>query len=103
MFEISRRDLVLSAAGAYAAFGFTKPIAFIGAAHAQQAADQPFRKHKIGEIEVISLIDGMFDVPHMESFIKNASVEQTKAALRAAGLSDAYVPIPFTAMALRSG
>jgi hypothetical protein len=37
MFEISRRDLVLSATCAYAAFGLTKPMAFIGAAEAQQA------------------------------------------------------------------
>jgi hypothetical protein len=35
MFEISRRDLVLGAASAYAVFGLTKPIAFIGAAQAQ--------------------------------------------------------------------
>ena len=39
MFETSRRDLVLGAAGAYAAFGLAKPIAFIGAAQAQQAPD----------------------------------------------------------------
>ena len=32
MFQISRRNLVLGAAGAYAAFGLSKPIAFIGAA-----------------------------------------------------------------------
>jgi hypothetical protein len=45
MFEISRRDLVLSAAGAYAAFGLAKPIAFIGAAEAQTApADAAFKK-----------------------------------------------------------
>ena len=37
MFEISRRDLVLGAAGAYAAFGLTKPIAFISAAEAQSS------------------------------------------------------------------
>ncbi len=37
MFEISRRDLVLGAAGAYAVFGLTKPIAFIGAAQAQSS------------------------------------------------------------------
>lgn len=35
MFEISRRDLVLSAAGAFAAFGLNGPIAYIGAAQAQ--------------------------------------------------------------------
>lgn len=101
MREISRRDLVLSAAGSYVAFGLTKPVVFIGAAHAQQPVSAPFRKHKIGDMEIISLLDGSIEVPHREGFIKNANVDQTKAALRAAGLSDAHVPIPFTAVAVK--
>jgi glyoxylase-like metal-dependent hydrolase (beta-lactamase superfamily II) len=101
MFEISRRDLVLGAAGAYAAFGLNKAVAFIDAAHAQQPATQPFHKHKVGDIEVISLVDGFVPVPHREGWIKNANVEQTKAALRAAGLSESHVPVPFTVTAIK--
>jgi hypothetical protein len=59
MFDISRRDLVLGAAGACAAFGLDKPITFVDAAYAQQFVTQPFRKYKVGDIEVFSLIDGM--------------------------------------------
>ena len=103
MFETSRRDLVLGAAGAYAAFGLAKPIAFIGAAQAQQAPAQGFRKYKIGDIEVISLYDGMWEKAHDENFIKGANVEQTKAALKAGGLTDAHVPIPFTVIAINTG
>lgn len=103
MFGISRRDIVLSAAGAYAAFGLTKPIAFVGAAHAQQNSEQPFGRHKVGDMEITCLIDGMIRVPHREGFIRNATVEQTKAALRASGLSDDSVPVPFTAMAVKIG
>jgi glyoxylase-like metal-dependent hydrolase (beta-lactamase superfamily II) len=102
MFQISRRDLVLGAAGAYAAFGLTKPIAFIGAAEAQQAPAQGFRKYKVGDIEVISLYDGLWEKPHDENFIKGANVEETKAALRAAGLTDAHVPVPFTILAVKT-
>jgi len=102
MFEVSRRDLVLSAAGAYAAFGLDKAVAFIGAAHAQQDG-APFRRHKIGDLEVISLLDGAVGVPPREGFIKNATVEDTKTALRAAGLSDERIPIPFTATVLKLG
>ena len=102
MFEISRRDLVLGAAGAYAVFGLTKPIAFIGAAQAQAPA-QSFRKYKVGDIEVISLSDGLWEKPHDENFIKGANVEQTKAALKAGGLTDAHVPVPFTTLAVRTG
>ena len=86
MFEISRRDLVLGATGAYAAFGLDKPVAFVGAANAQQPVAQPFRKYKVGDIEVFTLIDGAREVPLRDGMIKNATVEQIKAALRAAGL-----------------
>jgi glyoxylase-like metal-dependent hydrolase (beta-lactamase superfamily II) len=102
MFEISRRDLVLGAAGAYAAFGLTKPIAFIGAAEAQSQA-QNFRKYKVGDIEVISLDDGVWEKPHDENFIKGVNVEQTKTALTAGGLTDTHVPIPFTVIAVNTG
>jgi glyoxylase-like metal-dependent hydrolase (beta-lactamase superfamily II) len=103
MFHISRRDVVFSAAAAYAAFGLTKPIAFIGAAEAQQAPATGFRKYKVGNIEVISLADGIWEKPHDENFIKGANVEETKAALKAGGLTDAFVPVPFTILAVRTG
>jgi glyoxylase-like metal-dependent hydrolase (beta-lactamase superfamily II) len=102
MFEISRRDLVLSAAGAYAAFGLSRPVAFIGAAQAQQA-DRSFSKHKVGDIEVTSLIDGGVEPPVAEGWIRNATAEQIKEALRAGGHSDARIPVPFTAMAAKIG
>jgi glyoxylase-like metal-dependent hydrolase (beta-lactamase superfamily II) len=101
MFRISRRDLVLSAAGAYTAFGLTKSIAFIGAAQAQPAPKQGFFKFKVGEMEVTSLSDGISEAAHREGWIRNATVAQTKGALRAAGLSDAFVPIPFTVLAVK--
>ncbi len=104
MFRISRRDLVLGAAGAYAAFGLSKPIAFIGAAEAQQTPPGPsFKKYKVGDIEVISLYDGVWEKAHDEAFIKGANVDQTKAALKAGGLTDAFVPIPFTVLAVKTG
>jgi glyoxylase-like metal-dependent hydrolase (beta-lactamase superfamily II) len=103
MFEIARRDLVLGAAGAFAAFGLAKPIAFIGAATAQTAPGQGFRKYKIGDVEVISLSDGVWEKPHDENFIKGVSVEQTKAALKTARTTDEFVPIPFTILAVRTG
>ncbi|MCG2671740.1 hypothetical protein ACFPFP_32945 [Bradyrhizobium sp. GCM10023182] len=46
MFDISRRDLTLGAAGACAAFGLDKPITFVDAAYAQQSVTQPFRKYR---------------------------------------------------------
>src|ERR1044072_5655388 len=95
MFEVSRRDLVLSAAGAYAAFGLSRPVAFIGAAQAQQA-DQIFSKHKVGDIVVTSLIDGGVEPTVAEGWIRNATVEQIKGALRTGGHPDARIPVRFT-------
>jgi glyoxylase-like metal-dependent hydrolase (beta-lactamase superfamily II) len=104
MFQVSRRDLVLGASGAYAVFGLSKPIAFIGAAEAQQTPPGPgFKKYKVGDIEVFSLYDGLWEKPHDENFIKGANVEQTKAALKTGGLTDAYVSIPFTVLAIKTG
>jgi len=103
MFEISRRDLIVGAAGAYAAFGLDRPLAFIGAAQAQTTPATPgFKSTKVGDLEVISLYDGVWEKPHDENFIKGANVEQTKAALKAGGLTDAFVPIPFTTLAVKS-
>lgn len=101
MFEISRRDLILGVAGAYAAFGLEKPVAFVGAASAQQSPAQPFRKYNIGDIEVFSLIDGMRDVPFREGAVKNVGTEQLKSALRAAGLPDNQTPLRYMVMALK--
>src|SRR5690349_1819792 len=104
MFQVSRRDLVLGAAGASVAFGLTKPIAFIDAAMAQQTPPGPgFRKYKVGDIEVFSLYDGVWEKAHDEAFIKGANVEQTKAELKAGGLTDAFVPVPFTTLAVKTG
>lgn len=103
MFHISRRDLVVGAAGAYAAFGLDKPLAFIGAAQAQTVPAGPgFKKYQVGDIEVFSLYDGVWEKPHDESFIKGATVDQTKAELKAGGLTDAFVPIPFTVQAVKT-
>ena len=98
---ISRRDIVAGAASVCAAFGVDRPLAFIDAAVAE-GSDAPFRKHQLGEYEVYSLVDGMFNVPLREGFIRNANVEQIKTALREDGLPDANVPIPFTAMAIKT-
>jgi glyoxylase-like metal-dependent hydrolase (beta-lactamase superfamily II) len=102
MFEISRRDLVLGTAGAYAAFGLSKSLCFIGAAEAQTSSEN-VKKYKVGDIEVTSLYDGVWEKPHDENFIKGANVEQTKAALKAGGLTEAHVPIPFTVLAVNTG
>jgi glyoxylase-like metal-dependent hydrolase (beta-lactamase superfamily II) len=108
MQSISKRQFVISAAAAGAAFGLDGPLAFVQPADAQAGkgmtpfgssqalVDKGFAKFKVGDVEVTQLFDGVWEKPHDAGFVKNASIDETKAALKAAGLVDAHVPIPFT-------
>jgi glyoxylase-like metal-dependent hydrolase (beta-lactamase superfamily II) len=97
MFRISRRDVVLSAVGAAAAFGLDKPLIFIGAAQAQTAPDagKGFKGYTVGDIAMTSLWDGQAERKIDATYIKNASVDDVKATLTAAGLSPDAVQNPF--------
>lgn len=107
MQSISRRGFVISAATAGAVFGLNKPLEFIGSAFAQAPnaaqAEKGFVKFKIGDVQVTQIYDGVWEKPHDASFIKNASVEDTKAALKSAGQSDEFVPITFTITVVEVG
>ncbi len=113
MQDITRRSFVISAAAAGAALGLDGPLEiFSSAAHAQGSnpigapqalVDQGYAKFKVGAIEVIQVYDGHWEKAHDPGFIRNASLDDTKAALTKAGLTDAFVPIPFTVTAVRIG
>ena len=108
MQSISKRQFVISTAAAGAAFGLDGPLAFIQPAGAQAAKgmgpmgspqaliDKGFARFKVVSIEVTQLYDGTWEKAHDPAFIKNASVDETKAALKTASMTDAHVPIPFT-------
>src|SRR4051794_13972532 len=100
MFEILRRDLILGAAGAYAAFGLERPVAFVGAANAQPDT-KPFRKYHVGDAEIFSLVDGTPNRPLSGSMVRNTTEETFKSALRVAGLADDRVPLTFNVMAVK--
>ena len=100
MFEVSRRDLVLAGVGASLVFGLRGPVAFIGAAQAQRAADS--LKYKVGDIEVFSLHDGGAE-RGVEGYVKNAPPDDVKKALVAAGVGPDKFTNTFTPTAIRSG
>ncbi len=102
MQSISRRGFVISAATAGAAFGLDGPLEFVGQAFGQAATGPEVVKFKVGNVEVIQLYDGVWEKAHDEKFIRNANLDQTKAALKAGGLTDAHVPITFTVTAVRT-
>jgi glyoxylase-like metal-dependent hydrolase (beta-lactamase superfamily II) len=102
MQSISRRAFVISAATAGAAFGLDRPLEFVGRAFAQATGPEVV-KFTVGDIEVIQMYDGVWQKAHDPGFVKNASVDDVKAALRAGGETDAHVPITFTVTAVRIG
>jgi len=103
MYEMTRREMIISSAAAAAVLGLSGRVAFIGTAHAQKAVEQGFYRHKVGDIEVTALYDGVWEKGHDPGFIKGATVDETKAALAAAGLPTEFVPIPFTPSVVKTG
>ena len=105
MFEISRRDLVVSAATAAVAIGLPKRFAFLGASSAQAKvmAEQGFFKWKVGDVDMTALHDGEWVKAHDEAFIKGANVEDTKKALADGGQPNDAVHIPFNIMVASIG
>ena len=105
MFTMSRRGILASAAVA-AAFGLHgKKLALVGPAHAEAPLEPAngVYKYKVGSIEVTAVYDGIWRKPHDPTFIKNASVEDTKEALAKAGLTTEFMPIPLTVVVLKIG
>ncbi len=103
MYEITRREFIISSAAAAAVLGLNGRLAFIGTALAQESMEQGFYRYKVGAIEVTAIYDGVWEKAHDPGFIKNATVEETKAALAAAGLTTEFVPIPFTPSVVKTG
>jgi glyoxylase-like metal-dependent hydrolase (beta-lactamase superfamily II) len=104
MLDMTRRT-VLSAAAAGAAFGLAGKLEFIPAAYAATPLEPAVGhyKYKIGSVEVTAIYDGIWRKPHDPTFIKNASIEDTKEALAKAGLTTDFMPIPLTVVVLKIG
>jgi glyoxylase-like metal-dependent hydrolase (beta-lactamase superfamily II) len=104
MSELSRRSVVVGAAAASAAFGLDGPLEFLPSAHAKQpTVAKPFHTFKVGDIEVTTIYDGFNKRPLDAGFIKNASVDDAKAALKKAGQDEDAVYIPFTVTIVKAG
>src|SRR6185503_11187685 len=103
MLDLSRRDFVVST-GLAAALGLNARLV-VSPAFAQKTPDpaKPFVTYKVGAADVTALYDGIWEKPHDPAFIANASVDDVKAAMVAAGLPADFVSIPFTVVVVRNG
>jgi glyoxylase-like metal-dependent hydrolase (beta-lactamase superfamily II) len=104
MLNLSRRGVLVSAAMA-AAFGLPNPLALVTDAHAETPVEptKGFYKYKVGSIEATAVYDGIWRKPHDPTFIKDVTVDETKAALARAGLTADFMPIPLTVLVLKIG
>lgn len=102
MFNMTRR-MVLGSAAAAAAFGIAGKLEFAPAAIAETPVEPlvGFYKYKVGSLEVTAIYDGIWRKPHDPAFIKDVSVDETKAALAKAGLTTEFMPIPLTVVVLQ--
>ncbi|WP_457150304.1 MBL fold metallo-hydrolase [Mesorhizobium sp. P5_C1] len=102
MSSMTRRTLLGSAAAA-AAFGLAGKLEFTRPAFAETPVEPTvgFYKYKVGDIEITAIYDGIWRKPHDPAFIKDVSVDDTKAALAKAGLTTDFMPIPLTVVVLK--
>ncbi|MGX5804056.1 MBL fold metallo-hydrolase [Bradyrhizobium sp. Arg314] len=102
MFNMTRR-MVLGSAAAAAAFGIAGKLEFAPSAYAETPVEPlvGFYKYKVGSLEVTAVYDGIWRKPHDPAFIKDVSVDDTKAALAKAGLTTEFMPIPLTVVVLQ--
>ncbi|CCE09608.1 conserved exported hypothetical protein [Bradyrhizobium sp. STM 3843] len=118
----TRRDFIVSAAVASAAFGLDGWLSLPTAAaarhrhharhkhqaqHAQQVrakTPDPPRGHfryTVGEAEIIALYDGIWEKAHDPAYFSNASIDETKQALAAGGFTTDFVTIPITVFVVK--
>jgi glyoxylase-like metal-dependent hydrolase (beta-lactamase superfamily II) len=104
---IQRRDFFVggtAAAAAYMAGSFMPLIAQnspdLGAPSPVQVG---WRKHKLGDMEIIALNDGVMRRPLAAEFVRNAPLTEVQALLAAQQLPTNYIDVPFTAFMVVAG
>ncbi|WP_349745166.1 MBL fold metallo-hydrolase [Roseateles cavernae] len=66
-------------------------------------ANPGFLKTKLGDVEVIALLDGVTRRPLGEEFVKNAPLAEVRALLASQGLATDYIDVPYTPFLIVAG
>lgn len=99
MTMLTRRQTLVAGA----AFGLAAPLQFTPSRALAELRETGFYRYTVGDAEVISLYDGVWNKGHAENFITGVSVEETKSALRKGGLRDDQVTIDLAQTVIRNG
>lgn len=109
MSRIDRRTFVLSATAAGVAFGLDKSVEIFPSALAQDAPHpmnpkgMKFHKFKVGNAEVTTVFDGQVFRDYADGFFRNVSIDEQKAALKAAGWTNEKIPNTYTITVVNVG
>lgn len=102
MIKTTRRQFLASSAGV-AALGLTGQFAFLPSAQAADVRKKGYYSYKVGDIEVISIYDGIWQNDGFGGIAVDVSEDQVKTALSSAGLTTDYIPIEFAFTAVKTG
>ena len=102
MIETTRRQFLASSAGV-AALGLTGQFAFLPSAQAADVRKKGHYSYKVGDIEVISIYDGVWQNKGFGDIAVDVSEEQVKTALSSAGIATDYIPIEFAFTVVKTG
>ena len=103
---LKRRQFLGAGAGlcAYAACSFVPVWAQSAPNLGTPTLPSPgFRRTKMGDVEIISVLDGIARRPLGEEFVKNAPLAEVKALLTSQGLPTDYIDVPFTPFVVIAG
>ena len=102
MVNTNRRQFLASGAGA-AALGLSGQLAFMTSAQAADLRKKGHYTYRVGDIEVTSIYDGVWQNGGFDSIAPGVSGDKVKAALKSAGKTTDYIPIEFAFTVVKTG
>jgi len=102
MIKSSRRQFLASSAGV-AALGLTGQFAFLPSAQAMDLRKNGHYTYKVGDVEVISIYDGIWQNDGFDGIAPGISGDDVKAALEKGGLTTDYIPLEFAFTVIKTG
>jgi len=102
---MTRRNILTTAvaAGAASALSPLGANPLLAAAPAEAFKSTGVYRYKVGDYEIIQLMDGARTMPMPENFVVNASKDQAIQAAAAAYMPEGKVTIPFAPMIINTG
>ena len=102
MMNATRREFLASSAGV-AALGLGGQLAFLPSAEAADLRKKGHYTYKIGDIEITSIYDGVWQNDGFDAIATGVAGDDVKAALTKAGQTTDYIPIEFAFTVVKTG